>query len=62
MIPLLTPSQDIPKLVKAASNVGVAAEMGLDCPEDLTNGTSAQNGSCTPLGQAGLTSVRNRGR
>jgi hypothetical protein len=42
LIPLPTPTADAPELLKAASNVSVAAEQALDDPEDLTHKTTAQ--------------------
>ena len=38
--PLPTPTADVPELLKAASNVFVAAEQALDRPEALMGNTS----------------------
>jgi len=40
LIPLLTLNQDVPELLKAASNFFVAAEQALDNPEGLMGNTS----------------------
>ena len=48
LIPLPTPNHDPFELLKATSNVVVAAERALKGPEDLTDETTAQIGLYTP--------------
>jgi hypothetical protein len=43
-IPLQNPTHDVPKLLKAASNVFVAEEQALHDPEDLAGETTTQIG------------------